>query len=449
MLVAGAGVAGLEALLALDELARDRLDVTLLAPDSEFRYRQLSVVTPFEHLQPEGFSIDEITRELGVHHRRGLLAGVDAESRRVRTKAGTEIDFDLLLVAVGVGAHEAIPGALTFRGLGDAMRYRELLASVESGSVGRLTFAVPSRSAWPLPLYELALFTAQHAKTAGREVMVDLVSPEAAPLAIFGEVVSIAIAALLRDSGIRFHGDQTPVAFTDGELALEGGETVTSDSVVSLPTPSQPGITGLSCDEHGFIHTDAFGRVPGSEVVFAAGDATWHPIKQGGLAAQQADAAASAIAELAGSPVTAAPSAAILRGALLTPWGPRYLRHEPGYASTFARAILWWPPTKVAGSRLGPYLARRSGGEAVWPGGFHDVDPVGGDHPLAHTSGHEDAFQLALTSAQGAADERQFRRAVGWLRVAEDLELRLPASFQAKRIAWRELAERPQSASRR
>ena len=73
--------------------------------------------------------------------------------------------------------------------------------------------------------------------------------------------------------------------------------------MVSLPVPEVPEIPGLpQRPPHGYIPVDRYGGVDGLERVFAAGDATWFPIKQGGIAAQQADAAAGAIAELAGAP---------------------------------------------------------------------------------------------------------------------------------------------------
>ena len=46
--------------------------------------------------------------------------------------------------------------------------------------------------------------------------------------------------------------------------------------------------------------------MPGSDVecIYAAGDATDFPIKQGGIGSQQADVAAQSIAALAGASVT-------------------------------------------------------------------------------------------------------------------------------------------------
>jgi sulfide:quinone oxidoreductase len=116
-------------------------------------------------------------------------------------------------------------------------------------------------------------------------------------------------------------------------------------------------------DADGFIPTDEHGRVPGLDDVYAAGDATSFPVKQGGIAAQQADAAADAIAARAGAPVTAEPFRPVLRGQLLTGSLPRYLRARPGSQapSIVSTEPLWWPPSKIVGHHLAPFLAARLG----------------------------------------------------------------------------------------
>ena len=79
---------------------------------------------------------------------------------------------------------------------------------------------------------------------------------------------------------------------------------------------------------HGFIEIDEHARVRGVPDVFAAGDATTEPIKQGGLATQQADAAAEQIAAEAGAPVAPRPFRRVLRGVVLTGEAPLYLRRD-------------------------------------------------------------------------------------------------------------------------
>jgi len=102
--------------------------------------------------------------------------------------------------------------------------------------------------------------------------------------------------------------------------------------------------------------------VEGLDDVYAAGDATTFPIKQGGLATQQADVVAQAIAARAGAPVTPEPFRPVLRGLLLTGRTPAYrsteLRGGLGDMSRAEVEPLWWPPSKIAGRYLSPYLAR-------------------------------------------------------------------------------------------
>jgi len=115
----------------------------------------------------------------------------------------------------------------------------------------------------------------------------------------------------------------------------------------------------------GFVSVDEHGRVIGLDDVYAAGDITSFSVKQGGIAAQQAEAAAEAIAFEAGAELTPHPFRPVLCGLLLTGMGPRYLRGElAGGADESSQASsepLWWPPAKIVGRYLAPFLARIAG----------------------------------------------------------------------------------------
>ncbi len=445
MLIAGGGVAALEALLTLRELADDRVAVTLMAPDDVFRYRQLSVAMPFGLADPTSFSLDEIARENGALHRRATLAEVDDERHVATTTAGTEVPYDALLVATGVRPEEAVPGALTFSGFEQVASLRDLIGEVEGDPPRRVVFAVPDGALWSLALYELALLTASDA--ARRElgdVGVTLVTPEPRPLALFGKAASDAVGHLLEQAGVDFVSNRAPVSFEHGSLELSKGPGVYCDLVVSLPTPVVPEIPGLpQRAPQGLIPVDRYQGVDGLERVWAAGDATWFPIKQGGLAAQQADVAATAIAELAGAPVQPEQFHPVLRGAILTGQGPRYLRADQLVESSAAtRRVLWWPPGKVAGLRLAPYLARKAGGHTGIPDHLTDLDAPPAEDISQPRPDHEDVVAMALDSADIHAAERDFGRALDWLKVAEDLELYLPPGYEHKRTSWTELARR-------
>jgi sulfide:quinone oxidoreductase len=102
--------------------------------------------------------------------------------------------------------------------------------------------------------------------------------------------------------------------------------------------------------------TDDHGRVTGVPDVYAAGDITAFPIKQGGLACQQADAAADHIAARAGANLDPQPFTPVIHGVLMTERAASFMRSEPGHESQVAGHPLWWPPTKIAGRELAAYL---------------------------------------------------------------------------------------------
>ena len=130
--------------------------------------------------------------------------------------------------------------------------------------------------------------------------------------------------------------------------------------MIALPALEGPGIAGLPSDAEGFIPIDERARVKGVEDVYAAGDGTTFPIKQGGLATQQADAAAEHIAARFGADIDPQPFHPVLRGMLLTGDDSLSLAHSltggEGEGSASAD-YLWWPPHKVSGRYLAPWMA--------------------------------------------------------------------------------------------
>ena len=138
--------------------------------------------------------------------------------------------------------------------------------------------------------------------------------------------------------------------------------------MIALPRAAARRVEGLPRDESGFVPVDEHGRVPGLAGVWAAGDCVAFPIKQGGIAAQQAVAAAEAIAVLSGATLLPRPFRPVLRGLLVTGAEPMYLRHDLGERAEGDWASgtpIWWPPTKIAGRYLALYLADLDGADPV------------------------------------------------------------------------------------
>jgi sulfide:quinone oxidoreductase len=362
--IVGGGVAALEALIALRGIAEERVDLELITPRPTWLYRPLAVAEPFGLAEVKAYDLVKIARDHGGALHLAGVQSVDADARTIATWDGRVLPYEILLVAVGAHPTVAIPGSITVRGPGYTGRFRSVLRDLDERRIRRVVFAVPAGASWPLPLYELALMTAAHVADRGlRKVELSVVTPEQAPLELFGSPASEALRALLAEHGIDFHGSRYPSEVQGAELRVVPGLSVPADRVVSLPRLRGPFLPGLPHDPEGFIPTDLHGLVDGETEVYAAGDATTSPIKQGGVATQQADAAAEAIAARLGVPIEAAPFRPVMRGLLLTGGEPRYMRAEvtggadrPAVATTHA---LWWPPSKIAGRWLAPYLAQR------------------------------------------------------------------------------------------
>jgi sulfide:quinone oxidoreductase len=363
VLIAGGGVAALEAALALRELAEERVELEFVSPEPHFWYRPLAVLEPFGRGQIQRLELGRFAADCGARALLGALASVDADAHAARTAAGTAIEYDVLLIATGARPVAAVAGAITFRGPADVPALTGVLGEL-GAAVHRLVFAVPGGIAWPLPVYELALLTAAYAHERQLEVEITLVTHEEEPLALFGEEATRTVTELLEERGIEVRLAAYAREFHDGRLDLVAGEPVAADRVVALPRLEGVPIEGIPHDAQGFVPTDTFGRVDALADCFAAGDATSFPVKQGGLAAQQAEAAATAIAAAAGAPVEPEPFRPVLRGLLVTGDVPRFLRYEltsPGRPGEVDELELWWPPSKIVGRYLGPYLASLHG----------------------------------------------------------------------------------------
>ncbi|MDA0181908.1 NAD(P)/FAD-dependent oxidoreductase [Solirubrobacter phytolaccae] len=360
IVVAGGGVAAVEAVAALRAFAGPRPRITVLAPNDALSAPAASVAAPFGFGLPNAVPFSVIQHHARFDHHRAKLVRVVPEEHTVVDDRGETLGYDTLLVALGVRPLPAVAGAITFTGPKDVGAVEAAL-----GETATLAFVLPSVSTWALPLYELAMMAATELRSRGREPRITIVTPEPAPLWMFGREAGAAVAELLAARGIAVRTGARLGEVHDGWLELAGGKPVPAGRVIAMPRLVGPAVAGLPHDASGFIPVDGHGRVAGTEDVYAAGDATTFPLKQGGLAAQQADAAAEAIAADHGAALTPKPFQPLLRGLLLTGGAPLYLRAPvsgagepiPTDEPTVSHTPLWSPPGKVAGRYLAPLLA--------------------------------------------------------------------------------------------
>ncbi|RKQ87081.1 sulfide:quinone oxidoreductase [Solirubrobacter pauli] len=360
IVIAGGGVAAIEAVAALRAAVGPHPRITVLAPNDVLNPPPASVAAPFGFGLPNPVPFAVIQRYAPFDHRPAKLVRVEADQHVVVDDHGDRLRYDALLVAPGARSLPAVSDAITFTGPASVPAVEAALAETAT-----LAFVLPSVSTWALPLYELAMMAATELRSRGREPRVTIVTPEPVPLWMFGSEAGAAVSEHLAARGIALRAGVRLAEVHPGWVELDGADPVPAGRVIAMPRLVGPAIAGLPHDPSGFVPVDGHGRVPGLADVFAAGDVTTFPLKQGGLSAQQADVAAAAIAADRGLGPAPEPWQPVLRGLLLTGGAPLYLRAPvsldgeplPTTERTVWHTPLWSPPGKVAGRYLAPLLA--------------------------------------------------------------------------------------------
>jgi sulfide:quinone oxidoreductase len=362
VVICGGGIAAVEGLLRLRRRVGDSVDVTLLAPGDELRYRPVAVQEPFSRPGARRYPLRKIVRQTNAEWVQEALEWVDPDRQVVHTAEGREIPYDALLLAVGAATSVPYEHVTVFDDAHADDAYRGLVQDVEGGYTRSVALLLPDGPAWPLPIYELALMTAERAESMGMEgIGVHVVTAEPEPLAVFGHEASAAVSELLDSARVRVHpAAHAEVPASRTLIVQPDGDRLEPERIIAMPRLEGPRIRDVPADRDGFIPIDELCRVRGLEPrVFAAGDAANLQVKHGGLGAQMADTAADAIAALAGADVEVQPLRAVLRGVVYTGREPLYLtaRLEDGrLTSEVSRDRPWPADEKVVAEELGPFL---------------------------------------------------------------------------------------------
>ena len=379
VLIVGGGVAGLEAAAALAELAPGLARVSLLTPDPDFVYKPLIVDEPFGGEPAPRYELAPLLEGLGADLVAGSLERVDADAHEVVTADGARLGYEKLIVCVGGAPRPAYPDVVTFWSRFAGLQADELIAAGAALPAAGLTLVVPPGVTWPLPIYEVALMLRRRAVELGEgDLRMTLLTAEDAPLGVFGRKAIDAISETLAARGIEVRAGVHVVADEGvADSSLVGVPLPRSGPVVALPVIDGPRIEGLPADRGGFLPIDVHCAVTGVADVYAAGDGTSFPVKQGGIATQEADAAAEQIAASLGAPVEPSPFRPVLRGKLFT--GAESLSMRSAIAGGEGEGAispdpLWWPPAKIAGRYLSNLLSGRDQGADLEPGGGRPLD---------------------------------------------------------------------------
>lgn len=363
VVICGGGTAGIEALLRLHRLAGDFVDVTLLCPERHLFYRPDAVLESFTLRPMRPYPIARIAADTGAHWVRDSLAWVDPINRTAHTGDGTVLAYDALLLAVGGRERAPVEHMEVFTDHSSTNMYRGILEDIEADRITHIAYVRPEEPSWPLPLYELALLTAQRAREVKAQLDISFITREPQPMHAFGLDATRAVAQLMHDAGIALHtGAEVQMPGARHLILQPSGIHLYPDRTVTLPTITGPNIRGIPGEAiDRFLPIDEYCRVLNTDGrIFAAGDATDLPLKHGGIGAQQADTAAAGIAHLAGAVGETGPLRPVIRGELITGSTPLYLAahliHGQGFRTELYDHPHWLPDEELVTAELAPYL---------------------------------------------------------------------------------------------
>ena len=363
VVIAGGGLAALEAALALHDLAAERVSVTIVAANAEFSYRPLLLREPFTPAPTTSYSLAEIAQRADAELLVDSFKWLDPRGRVLHTERGRRLAYDAVLLTMGARRHPRFRNVLTLEESRIREQLSEFVTALDSGELTSVAFVVPSLPIWSLPAYELALMTANRSRDRGRDISVLLVTPEDSPLAALGVNANAEVADLLAASGITTITSATSQIREAGRIDLYPlRSSILVDQIIALPELYAPSLAGVPTSaERGFVTIDPQCAVHGLNCVYAAGDITDTPVKHMGLAADQADVAAQAIAALAGAPLEPRPLRPALHVVLLGAQEPLFIRSqmlgEHGVDLELSTEPLWQPAEKLNSEYLGPLLA--------------------------------------------------------------------------------------------
>jgi sulfide:quinone oxidoreductase len=310
VVVLGGGFAGLESAFYLHQRLGDRVEVVLISDQSSFVYKPDTVHIPFG-LDPERLRVplEEPLRRRGIHFIPGRALDVDAERQTVRVTDGRIIGYDRLVIATGADPSPGLIPGLAAAGIPvgsiPAMlelrtRFAELLEDARKGARRRVVFLVPRDRGWSKPIYELCwmLDTWLTWHGARQHVDIALFTNESSYAAPFGPRLDAAADAEFRRRDIHATRNFSVAGVEPGRVVSSCRDWAPFDLLVTLrPMAAIARFPALPTDMTGFLRTTPSTRqVEDFPNIYAVGDASDFPIKQGFLATKQADAAAEHIA---------------------------------------------------------------------------------------------------------------------------------------------------------
>lgn len=307
VVIVGGGLAGIETALYLRSVLEDRISVTLISERDTFVYRPFLTYVAFglpaDQVQ---FDLRKIAEQHDFHLEIGRVDRVDPDGRRVRF-GSQSIAYDSLVLATGASTEsEPLPGlrrSYTVWNTDEMMRLHDRLErSVEEASTkqpARVVFLVPPGASWTGPIYELAMMMSAWLTWKGVRDAFDvrLITSESRHVEALGEQVHVRLAESLAYQQIETETDRDARRVETGHVIFDDDGAVPFDILINAAVYMGAGPReNLATGDRGFYQTDHDSRrLVSTDHIYAVGDGSDYPVKQGFIALLQADAAAEHI----------------------------------------------------------------------------------------------------------------------------------------------------------
>ena len=290
ILVLGGGIGGIVAANELRKRLPARHEVVLVSRDETFLFAPSLLWLLVGARRPE--QISRPLRRLvhrGVSVVTGLIERIDAERREIVVD-GKTMAADYVVIALGATtAGDVIPGMMAgghdLYSLQGAVGFRDALAGMGSGRIVILTAAPAYRC--PAAPYEATMLieAACRARRVRKQVQIDLFATEAGPMGVAGPHVTAAVRQMVDSKGIAYHPEHqvTRVDPAARNIQFSNGASAPYNLLGFVPPHHAPPVvkdSGL-CAESGWIAVDRHTLQTRFANVFAIGDVTSIPLKQG------------------------------------------------------------------------------------------------------------------------------------------------------------------------
>ncbi|GAB3899793.1 hypothetical protein GCM10029964_086200 [Kibdelosporangium lantanae] len=313
--ILGSGFAGLEtAYLLRTHLGKDDADVTVVSDRDDFLFKPNTIYLPFGAAEkPLHVPLRKAFQHRSIHHRAGVVEGIDADRGVVHTRGGTPIHYDKLVIATGAAMNPSeVPGLREHASqiwtpgqmhqLGEHIQW--IAQNARHGHPQKVLFLVPPGNKCAGPLYEIALMldTWLRARDVRHQVEITFTTYEQSFVQAFGPKLHELVTEEFAVRGITGHTGVSPDKVGETEVVYTDGTTREFDVLVAFsPYIAAVSYDGLPMDNRGFLTCEPESRaVVGHPEIYAPGDAGDFPVKQAFLALLQADAVAAQIAGEAG-----------------------------------------------------------------------------------------------------------------------------------------------------